>query len=160
MRPVDLAAFRPLGSPFTLYLKGAVPAVTLTWPVYGEPIVAAGRLVVVTWKPAYNVNDWTPFGVSPLEAVKVTGNLPVVAGFPDSVPVPLPLSVNVTPDGSVPDSAIDGVGVPTEVTVNVEEVNVGKLALAAEVMTGAVFTVNVKACVAFGVWPLAAVNVR
>jgi hypothetical protein len=68
--------------------------------------------------------------------------------------------VNVTPDGSVPDSASDGVGVPTEVTVNVEEVNVGKLALAAEVMTGAVFTVNVKACVAFGVWPLAAVNVR
>ncbi len=54
-------------------------------------------------------------------AVKVMACAPAVpaAGVPLSVPVPLPLSMNVTPPGNAPVEVIDAVGVPTVVTVKV-----------------------------------------
>ena len=69
------------------------------------------------------------------------------AGVPLSVPVPLPLSTNVTPPGSAtPLRVIAGAGKPVVVTVNVPggpTVNVVRFAL---VMAGALLTVSVKAC--------------
>ena len=49
---------------------------------------------------------------TPLVAVKVSGYEPPapVPGVPDSVAVPLPLSANVTPAGSVPPTVIVGAG--------------------------------------------------
>src|SRR4029077_8429732 len=56
---------------------------------------------------------------TPLLAVNVSEYVPAVPtpGVPLNVPVPFPLSLNVTPLGSVPDSASDGVGAPVAVTV-------------------------------------------
>ena len=50
----------------------------------------------------------------------VSGYVPLVpaAGVPVRLAVPSPLSVNVTPDGSAPDSAKLGVGKPEPSTVN------------------------------------------
>ena len=42
------------------------------------------------------------------------------AGVPESVAVPFPLSLNVTPDGSVPVSDKLGVGTPVDVTVKAQ----------------------------------------
>jgi len=47
---------------------------------------------------------------TPFDAVIVMGYLPIVDGVPDRLAFPFPLSVNVTPIGSVPDSAIVGIG--------------------------------------------------
>lgn len=61
-----------------------------------------------------SVKSWTASGETPFEAVMVMGYVPPVpmAAVPDSVAVPLPLSVKVTPDGSAPDAATDGTGNP------------------------------------------------
>ena len=58
-------------------------------------------------------------GLTPFVAVIVNGYVPPVpaAGVPESVAVPSPLSVNVTPDGSLPDSDNARVGVPLDVKV-------------------------------------------
>ena len=64
------------------------------------------------------------------------------SGVPLSVAVPLPLSINVSPLGSAPDSVIDGVGDPVVVIVNepaTPTVNVPPLAL---VIAAAVPTVR------------------
>jgi len=80
------------------------------------------------------------------------------AGVPLRVPVPLPLSTNVTPLGIAPDSVRLGVGTPVACTVNDPAVPTVKLVLAALVKTGARFTVNVKLCVAGEPMPLLAVK--
>ena len=78
------------------------------------------------------------------------------AGVPVRTPV---AGVNVTPVGRVPVTLYVGVGVPVAVTLNVAAVPTAKIVLVALVITGAVFTVSVKLCVAFGVTPFWAVNV-
>src|SRR5215472_14669475 len=80
-----------------------------------------------------------------------------VAGVPANVPVPLPLSTNVTPLGNAPTSVSDGVPVP--VTVNVPGVSTVNVVLLALVITGAVPTVSVKVWVAGVPTPLLAVKV-
>jgi hypothetical protein len=67
--------------------------------------------------------------------------------------------VNVTPVGSAPLSLSVGVGVPVAVTVNVPAVPTANVVLLALVINGAVFTVSVKFCDAFGVIPFCAVIV-
>jgi len=81
----------------------------------------------------------------------------VTAGVPASVAVPLWLSTKVTPEGSAPDSV--KVGEPEAVTVKVPAAPTVKVVLALLLKTGAVFTVSVKDCVAFGETPLLAVMV-
>ena len=81
-----------------------------------------------------------------------------VAGVPVNVPVPLPLSTNVTPLGNAPTSVSEGVGVPALVTVNVPRVPTVNVVLLALVITGAVPTVRVKVCVAVVPTPLLAVK--
>jgi hypothetical protein len=68
--------------------------------------------------------------------------------------------LNVTPVGNVPVSLNVGLGVPVAVTVKVPTVPTVKVVLFALVITGAVFTVSVKLCVAAVPTPLLAVNVR
>jgi hypothetical protein len=68
-------------------------------------------------------------------------------------------AVKVTPAGKAPASLSVGAGVPVAVTVNAPAVPVEKLAVFALVIAGAVFTVSVKLCVAFGVIPFCAVIV-
>jgi len=67
--------------------------------------------------------------------------------------------VNVTPVGNAPVSLKVGLGVPVAVTVNVPAVPTVNVVLLALVITGAVFTVSVKLCVALLPTPLLAVNV-
>jgi hypothetical protein len=67
--------------------------------------------------------------------------------------------VNVTPPGSAPLSLSVGVGVPVAVTVNVPAAPTANVVLFALVIAGAVFTVSVKLCVAFGGIPFCAVIV-
>ena len=108
------------------------------------------------------MNACPAFGTVLLVAVKVNAYEPAVpaAGVPLSVPVPLPLSTNVTPAGSAtPVRVIAGAGKPVVVTVNVPgvpTVNVVELAL---VIAGAWFTVSVNACGALAPTVLVAVNV-
>ncbi len=81
------------------------------------------------------------------------------AGVPPNVPVPFPLSTNVTPDGSAPVRVMAATGNPVVVTANVPAtptVNVVALAL---VTAGAWLTVSVKACVLSGRTLFEAVNV-
>ena len=72
-------------------------------------------------------------------ALKVSGYVPSVpgAGVPPSVPVPLPLSVNVTAVGSAPDSVRDGTGDPVVVTVKLPAFPATKVVLVMLVMAGA-----------------------
>ena len=94
----------------------------------------------------------------PFVALMIIGYDPPVpaAGFPLNVAVLPP--VKVTPLGSVPVSA--NVGDPVAVTVNDPDVPTVNVVLMPLVNTGAVFTVRVKACVAFGFIVLLAVIVK
>jgi hypothetical protein len=86
-----------------------------------EVMVTGGGVTVKT-------KLWTALGETPFDAVKVMGNEPLAVGVPLRVP-----ALNVTPPGSVPDSAILGVGDPVAVTVNepaTPSVNVVLFALA------------------------------
>ncbi len=80
------------------------------------------------------------------------------AGVPLSVPVPSPLSTNVTPAGSVPLTVMAGGGAPMVVTVNVPGVPTVNVVVAALVNAGRPVTVSVKFCTADPL-PLVAVNV-
>src|SRR5229473_3384164 len=86
-------------------------------------------------------------------------NVPDAVGVPLSVPVPLPLLRNVTPAGKVPLSVLLGVGDPLVVTLNVPAAPTWNVTAFALVNAGALFTVSVKLCVAFGLTPFCAVNV-
>ncbi len=59
------------------------------------------------------------------------------AGVPASVAVPFPLSVKLTPLGSVPVAWRAGVGTPVEVTVNVSPLPIVKVVRSALVICGA-----------------------
>jgi hypothetical protein len=87
-----------------------------------------------------SVKLWLAAVPTPLLAVNVREYVPPVpdAGVPLSVPVPFPLSLNVTPLGSVPVSVSDGVGVPVAVTVNVPAVPTVNVVPFALVIVGAV----------------------
>ena len=61
-----------------------------------------------------------------------------MAGVPDRVAVPFPLSTRVTPPGSEPDLEMAGVGLPVVVTVKLPGVPVVNVTLLAEVMAGAI----------------------
>ena len=67
-----------------------------TVPVAVSALVNAGA-----W-PTTIVKVWVASGLIPLPAVIVMLVVPVAVGVPDSRAVPLPLSVNVSPAGSVP----------------------------------------------------------
>jgi len=82
--------------------------------------------------------------------------LPATVGVPLSRPV---VALSVTPVGRVPVSLNVGAGKPEAVTVNDPAVPTVNVMLLALVMAGAWFTVSVKACVAFGATPFAAVKV-
>ena len=71
------------------------------------------------------------------------------------MPVPLPLSRNVTPDGSEPETASAGVGLPVVVTVNVPGLPTVKVVVAALVIVGPALTVSVKFWIAAGLVPVA-----
>ena len=77
---------------------------------------------------------------TPLVAVRVSGYVPPLpdAGVPLSIALPFPLSVNIRPVGSVPDSLKDGVGVPVVVTVKLPAAPTVKIVLLALVIVGAV----------------------
>ena len=105
------------------------------------------------------VKDWVASEPTPLLAVMVSGKLPGAEAVPERVAVPSPLSVNVTPAGSEPDSLIEAVGLPVEVTVKVPADPVVKVVLAPLVMAGAASTVRVKDWVASEPTPLLAVMV-
>jgi hypothetical protein len=95
---------------------GVTVAVKVTlWPKVDGFTLEARAVVVVVFTFSVNVCCALP---ALLMAVNVTGNVPEAAGVPLSVPVPLPLSVNLTPFGKVPLSAMLGVGAPVVVTVN------------------------------------------
>jgi len=124
--------------------------------------VVAFTLVMDGASLMVNVKVWAGEEPAVLVAVNVMAYVPPVLapGVPASVPVPLPLSVNVTPLGSAtPPRPIDGVGNPVVVTENVPglpTVNVVALAL---LIVGAWFTVNVKLCGDVDPTVLVAVNV-
>ena len=108
----DDATVNPLMNPVPVTLNENVfPFLAMAGlPLVGELIVGAGGALTVS------VNDCVT-GVPPLFAVNVTGNGPDCVGVPERVAVPLPV-VNVTPEGSEPDSVITGVGTPVAVTSN------------------------------------------
>jgi hypothetical protein len=93
----------------------------------------------------------TAFEPTPLFALKVRVYVPLVPlpGVPLRVPVPLPLFLNVTPFGNVPDSANDGIGKPVVVTVNDPATPTVNVVLVALVMDGGMPTVSVKVCTAY-----------
>src|SRR5262245_54279726 len=82
------------------------------------------------------------------------------AGMPLNVPVPLPLSTNVTPAGRTPLIVRAGNGKPLVVTVNDPGLPARNAVPAALVMAGDSFTVNVNACTLSAPTPFDAVNVR
>jgi hypothetical protein len=108
-----------------------------------------------------NVNVWVADEPDPLPAMKVSTCVPPVpvAGVPARVAVPLPLSVKVTPVGSVPDSPSAGVGNPVALNVKVPAVPAVKVVEGADVMAGGWSTVRVKLWVAGEPTPLVAVMV-
>jgi hypothetical protein len=78
---------------------------------------------------------------------------------PLRVAVPFPLSLKLTPLGSVvPVSTKVGTGKPVAITVNELEAPTANVVLLALVIDGASFTVNVKFCVALLPTPLLAVK--
>src|SRR5205823_5646607 len=96
--------------------------------------VALFALVIVGGCPIVRVNACCALVPTPLLAVNVSVYVPMAldGAVPLRVPVPLPLSTNVTPLGSVPIRAMDGGGNPLVVTVNVPgcpQLNVVLLAL-------------------------------
>src|SRR3954452_5548021 len=163
-----LASDKPPGRApdVTANVYGPVPpdAVTL-WPAYAVLKMPAGnapppvRDTVITGQTTLNVKFCVASVPIPFAAVMIQAY-----GEPEAVPAPgvpamvavlLPLSVNVTPLGSVPVRVIPLVGKPVVLTVNVWPLTPWvKVALLALVMAGAWLMVSVKFCVAFGVTPL------
>src|SRR3954451_7291855 len=117
------------------------------------------RETVMTGQTTLNVKFCVASVPIPFAAVMIQAY-----GEPEAVPAPgvpamvavlLPLSVNVTPLGSVPVRVIPLIGKPVVLTVKVWPLTPWvKVALLALVMAGAWLMVSVKFCVAFGVTPL------
>src|SRR5258708_39955664 len=111
----------PLGKvPLSVMLGVGDPVVvTVNEPASPTWNVVVFALVIVGAWFTVSVKFCVAFGLTPFCAVKVIGNVPGAVGVPLSVPVPLPLSRNVTPAGKVPLSVMIGVGIPVVVTLNV-----------------------------------------
>jgi hypothetical protein len=150
--------FTPSGSaPLSEMAAVGVPVV-VTLKLSEAPVeksTDAEEVMEGAWSTV-RVKDWVAFGLTPLLALMVKGYVPPVAGVPARVAVPLPWSTKVTPDGNAPISESDGLGNPVLVTVNDPALPSLKVVLAAEVTDGAWFTVRVKDCEAFGLFPLLA----
>src|SRR5262249_14801072 len=102
-------------------------------------------LTVMVGQTTLKVNAWFAFGGTPLAAMMFhaygEADWVPAAGVPAMVAVLSPLSVNVTPAGSVPVRAIVLVGMPVVVTVNVWPGRPGRnVVLLALVMAGACVT--------------------
>ena len=82
-----------------------------------------------------------------LLATKLITKTPPLVGIPASVPVPLWLSINVRPEGSVPAGVMLGTGEPVAVTVNTPFAVVANVALFALEIPSAWLTVSEKFCV-------------
>ena len=67
-----------------------------------------------------------------------------LAGVPEMVAVPLPLSTKLSPLGSVPDSDSAGAGSPVVVMVKLKAAPTMEVAVAALVIAGATFSVRVR----------------
>jgi hypothetical protein len=81
--------------------------------------------------------------------------VPAVVGVPARVAVPLPLSVKVSPGGTLDQPKL-GAGYPLVVTVKLSDVPARAVALSALVKAGAVPTTTVNDWVALGLTPLLA----
>ena len=125
-------------------------------PVALRPLGAAGGPTTM------RVKDWVASGPTPFVAVIVNGYVPPVpaAGVPESVAVPFPLSLNLTPRGSAPVSDKPGVGTPVDVTVKAQALPTVQVVWSALVIPGAWLTVRVKVWVAAGLTPFVAVIVN
>ena len=93
---------------------------------------------------------WVASGLIPLLAVMVRVVVPVAVGVPESRAVPLPLSVKVSPAGSVPVSVISGSAIRSVVMATAPAWFRVKSATDPLVMVGAAaaLTVMVRASVA------------
>ena len=141
-----------MGTPVVVTVK--VPA----WPT--AKVAAAGLVIWHAWSTV-RVKLWVASGMTSLVALIVNGYVPPVfaAGVPAIVAVPSPLSVNVTPDGSVSGAGKMHVGYPVVVTVKVPAWPTAKLAAAALVIWHASSTVRVNDTWAAGLTPFVAVIV-
>ena len=140
--------------------SGKPLVVTVNVPGVPTVNVVVAALVIAGASLTFNVKVCVPFGRTPFDAVNVSADGPPVAapGVPLNVPVPLPLSTNVTPAGSEPLTEIAGVGLPMAVTVNVPAVPAVNVVLLALVIEGGSLTVSVKACGGVAPTALVAVN--
>ena len=118
-----------------------------------RPLGAAGGPTTV------RVKDWMASGLTPFLAAIVNGYAPPEpgAGAPDSVAVPSPLSLNLTPRGSAPVSDKPGVGTPVDLTVKAQALRTVHVVWSALVIPGAWLTVRAKVWVAAGLTPFLAV---
>jgi len=142
-----------LGHPVVVTVK--VPA----WPTV--KVVPAELVIPGAWLTV-RVKVWVASGLTPFVAVIVNGYVPPVstAGVPESVAVPPPLSVNVTPDGRVaPPSDNVALGTPVAVTVKVPAWPTVKVVPAGLVIPGDWRTERVKVWVALEPTPFMAVIV-
>src|SRR5580765_8546387 len=85
---------------------------TPTWKCVDEADVIAGTV------PSMRTNVWCTSAPIPFDAVMYRKFVPVCAGTPEMVAVPLPLSWNVTPAGMAGMMLIAGPGNPVVVIVN------------------------------------------
>ena len=124
-------------------------------------VVPAGLATLGAWSTV-RVKGWVASGLTPFVAVIVNGYVPPVfaAGVPASVAVPSPLSVNVTPDGSVSGAGKVHVGYPVVVTVKVPAWPTAKAAESVLVIWHAWSTVRVKLWVASGMTSFVALIVN
>jgi hypothetical protein len=78
--------------------------VDVTAKVPARPVVKVSAAALVIWHAwrTWSVKVWVAAGLTPFVAVIVSVYVPPepAAGVPESVAVPSPLSVNVTPDGN------------------------------------------------------------
>jgi hypothetical protein len=139
--PVPGLNVTPVGkAPVSLKVGVGVPvAVTVNVPAVPTVNVVVLPLVITGAVFTVSVKGWLAGVPTPLVAVKVMEYVPLVpaAGVPLSFPVPLPLSVKVTPFGSAPDSVRAGAGKPVVVTVKLPNPPKANDALLALVMAGA-----------------------
>jgi hypothetical protein len=158
---------QPLKAAFVMELTAGVPlVVTVNVPADPAVNVVALALVIAGGPSTVRVNICVAAGDTPLEALRHSVEVPEVpaAGVPPMVAVPLPLSVNVTPEGSVdglqPLKAafviVSTAGMPSVVTVKLPATPVVRVALLALVIDGGPSTCRVNAWRASGETPLEA----
>ena len=88
---------------------------------------------------------WVAAVPTPFVALIVNVYVPAVVGVPESVAVPSPLSVNMTPDGSAPVSDNWAVGTPVDLTVKVQAWPTIHVVLSALAIVGAWGTMSAEA---------------